>query len=331
MPHYDVFNGDADGLCALQQLRLADLCESLLITGVKRDIALLDRVPVEAATGVTVLDISLDKNRAALERLLAANVPVCYVDHHVAGKPISHPALDLHLGTLPDRGTSLLVDEMLNGRFRAWAVVGTFGDNFDQRARQAAAPLGLTDRMLESLRELGILLNYNGYGETVADLHVAPDALFRRIQPYADPFDLIAGDGIITTLREGYAADMAQARTCQPECADAGHRLFILPDQTWSRRVSGVFANELAQQSPNQAHAILTRSRNGCSVVSVRAPLAHPAGADVLCRAFATGGGRQAAAGINALPEQEIDHFVEAFLAAFETHTGGAGSVIHPL
>ncbi|MDQ6977782.1 MAG: acetyltransferase, partial [Ghiorsea sp.] len=37
----DVFNGDADGLCALHQLRLAVPVNSTLMTGVKRDINLL--------------------------------------------------------------------------------------------------------------------------------------------------------------------------------------------------------------------------------------------------------------------------------------------------
>jgi hypothetical protein len=44
MTHYDVFNGDADGICALQQLRLAEPGTSVLVTGVKRDIGLLARV-----------------------------------------------------------------------------------------------------------------------------------------------------------------------------------------------------------------------------------------------------------------------------------------------
>lgn len=39
---YDVFNGDADGICALHQLRLArPRPEAQLVTGVKRDIRLL--------------------------------------------------------------------------------------------------------------------------------------------------------------------------------------------------------------------------------------------------------------------------------------------------
>ena len=43
MTTIDVFNGDADGLCALHQLRLAEPRESVLVTGVKRDIALVER------------------------------------------------------------------------------------------------------------------------------------------------------------------------------------------------------------------------------------------------------------------------------------------------
>src|SRR5450755_1583072 len=85
MRYIDVFNGDADGICALQQLRLADPVDSTLVTGLKRDIALLD--PVRAGDGdlVTVLDVSLDRNRAALERLLEAGAVVHYFDHHFAG------------------------------------------------------------------------------------------------------------------------------------------------------------------------------------------------------------------------------------------------------
>ncbi len=55
----DVFNGDADGICALIQLRLAKPVEAKLITGVKRDIQLLEQVMVQAHDSVTVLDISL--------------------------------------------------------------------------------------------------------------------------------------------------------------------------------------------------------------------------------------------------------------------------------
>lgn len=88
MQIYDVFNGDADGICALIQLRLAEPCDSTLVTGVKRDIALAQRVPVDLPARVNILDVSLDKNREAVDALLAAGCSVFYVDHHFPGETL---------------------------------------------------------------------------------------------------------------------------------------------------------------------------------------------------------------------------------------------------
>jgi len=62
----DVFNGDADGICALVQLRLAKPAQTKLVTGVKRDIQLLKQVEVQVDDVVTILDISLQKYRTDL-------------------------------------------------------------------------------------------------------------------------------------------------------------------------------------------------------------------------------------------------------------------------
>ena len=62
MRYFDVFNGDADGICALHQLRLADPVDSQLVTGLKRDIELLKTVPARDGDVVTVLDLSLDQS-----------------------------------------------------------------------------------------------------------------------------------------------------------------------------------------------------------------------------------------------------------------------------
>ncbi len=317
MSDFDAFNGDADGLCALQQLRLAEPRNSTLVTGVKRDINLLRRVQAGAGDQVTALDISLDKNRQDLLRLLEQGARIDYFDHHFAGEIPDHPNLDAHIDPTPDRGTSFLVDASLQGRFRGWAVVGTYGDNFDRTARRLAEPLGLPEAGLEQLRELGILINYNGYGAAVEDLHLPPADLFRRLQPFSDPLSFIAEDPTMALLREGYREDMARADALRPELETDHHGLYILPCAPWARRVSGVFANRLAQGAPGRAHAILTRLQAGGFLVSVRAPLERPDGADELCRRFPSGGGRKAAAGINLLPEDELDRFLTEFTAAF--------------
>jgi hypothetical protein len=319
MARFDVFNGDADGLCSLQQLHLSepDSASASLVTGTKRDIALLQRVPAAQADRVTVLDLSLDKNRGPLLGLLESGVRVRYFDHHFAGEIPTHPNLEPHIDLTADRGTSLLVDDLLQGRHRAWAVVGTYGDNFDVSAQQAAQPLGLDADLLGRLRELGILLNYNGYGASVDDLHFPPDELFRRLRPYADPLAFIDQDDAFAALREGYATDMAKAQALNPEYRSRTHLLLVLPAERWARRVGGVYANALAQQAPARAHALLTRLEKGGFVVSVRAPIERPDGADDLCRRFETGGGRKAAAGINCLADLDYPRFVDDFRAAF--------------
>lgn len=313
MAYFDVFNGDADGICALHQLRLSKPVESTLITGVKRDISLLSCVKAQAEDVVTVLDISLDKNREALKRLLNVGAHVQYFDHHFAGDVPVDRNLSATIDTSPDTCTSLLVDQHLGGEYRAWAVVAAFGDNLDESARQAAQTLGVDEPDLMRLRDLGIVINYNAYGATVDDLHYRPDQLFKLIQPYLNPFDFIASSETFARLRDGYAQDMSKTTMLRPDLETAAYALYVLPAQAWARRVSGVLGNQLAQDFPDRAHALLTTLPEGGYVVSVRAPLTNKQGADQLCRAFPTGGGRQGAAGINHLPEDLYDTFVAKF------------------
>jgi len=319
--HFDVFNGDADGICALHQLRLAEPLESVLVTGVKRDIALLDGISAGAGDRVTVLDIALGKNRQGLDRALAAGAEVLYFDHHNPGEVPHHPRLTAFIDTSAEVCTSLLVNRYLQDRHLIWAVVAAFGDNLHEAARQAAAPLGLEAHQLDLLRELGECLNYNAYGESVEDLYFHPAELYRLLHRHADPFAFIREEPAFRTLQAGYAADMERARATSPQFEQAAGAIYVLPDMPWSRRVSGVFGNHLASASPQRAHAVLTRHSGGGFVVSVRAPLATKAGADELCRQFDTGGGRKGAAGINNLPDDQLERFVALFDSTFGTST----------
>ena len=145
MQFYDIFNGDADGICALQQLRLDEPRASVLVTGVKRDILLLERVTAAAGDELTVLDISLKSNAAGLRRALEAGARCRYFDHHAAGDIPRHAGLRTYIDTAPDTCTSLIVDRYLEGRHRPWAVVAAFGDNLPGPARRAAAELDLDE------------------------------------------------------------------------------------------------------------------------------------------------------------------------------------------
>ena len=139
MAFYDIFNGDADGICALHQLRLAEPRAAQLVTGAKREIRLLERVDARAGDELTVLDISYDSNRAGVARALAAGARVRYFDHHYAGEIARDALLEANIDTAADVCTSLIVDRALAGRFRAWAVVAAFGDNLVATATSAAS------------------------------------------------------------------------------------------------------------------------------------------------------------------------------------------------
>jgi hypothetical protein len=317
MAVFDVFNGDADGICALHQLRLAAPTESTLVTGVKRDIKLLTGVKAGKGDQVNVMDISLDKNRGELVALLENGASVTYFDHHFAGEIPQHPNLDAHIDTSTDVCSSLLVNDYLGGKFLPWAVTAAFGDNLFESAVTAAKPLDLNEEQLNQLKELGTLINYNGYGAAIGDLHFPPAELYHLIKPYEDPFDFINQAPEFTVLREGYLHDLQEAESIKSELEKDDYAIYILPNAPWARRVSGVFANGLAQRHTQRAHAILSVQDDDSYLVSVRAPLQNKQGADDVCRQFETGGGRKAAAGINRLPKTEYDRFISVMEDVF--------------
>ncbi len=310
--HYDVFNGDADGILALLQLRLAEPRKSTLITGVKRDIELLQQVPSTIASSVTVLDISMEKNLEPLNTLLTNNIDVFYVDHHRSGDIPNSDKLTAIINTDANICTSLLVNQYLGGKFALWAIVAAFGDNMMAAAEKLSTQCGLSLNQQEQLKALGIYINYNGYGRTVVDLHIHPRQLFQTLLAYPDPFTLIAEPGsLYTQLERAYLADMKLANNAKTLFESSELQVLELENAAWSRRVSGVFGNELANKSPEKAHAVLTLNSDNSYLVSLRAPLKNKQGAGDICAQFETGGGRAGAAGINRLPQEKLGNFID--------------------
>ncbi len=317
--HYDVFNGDADGICSLHQLRLTEPApDAVLITGVKRDITLLDKIKEAENSVITVLDISLHSNMEALQLLLDRNNEVVYIDHHFAGKIPDSPFLTTHIEPEADRCTSLIVDTLLDGKHRLWAICAAFGDNLHPVAATAASDLSLSEAKTTQLREIGELLNYNGYGAQLEDLYFTPDYLYNAVRKYKDPFDFYYESHTLKTLKTGFENDMSLARSQSVFASNGDNRVYRFPDSPWSRRVSGVFANLKARENPSGAHAMITENSDGTLRISVRAPLVDKHSADTLCRSFPSGGGRAAAAGINTLPEIKLGDFIDRFNATYE-------------
>tara|TARA_R110001583_G_scaffold50929_3_gene158941 strand:- start:7513 stop:8472 length:960 start_codon:yes stop_codon:yes gene_type:complete len=310
--HYDVFNGDADGIISLLQLRLSHPVDSTLVTGVKRDIQLLKNIEMTAQDSLTVLDISMEKNNAPLIEILNKGHHVFYADHHRSGTIPEYKNLTALIDLDANTCTALIIDQHLKGQYHSWAICAAYGDNMIAKAEQLAIAAGYDQHQRTQLQELGTLINYNGYGAKLSDLHFDPAELYRLLLNYKSPFDVITDpNSPFTKLQSAYQADLGNALAIPSQYKSDLLSIFELPDQAWSRRISGVYGNLLANQQPDSAFAVLTKNADQSYLVSLRAPLMNKQGASDICSQFETGGGRAAAAGINNLPKNELTRFIE--------------------
>jgi hypothetical protein len=314
--HIDVFNGDADGICSLIQLRLAEPCEKTeLVTGVKRDITLLDRVSAQDGDLITVLDISLDRNRADVDRLLTLGASIRYFDHHYSGGFVTkrtsfHPYIDESNNIC----TSLIVNRYLKEQHKLWAVVGAFGDNLIHVAEKYCLEMGVSSTDISRLQKLGELLNYNGYGSRLEDLHFHPAELFESLRQSDNPLEISRESKIVETLSAGYLSDFESANQLKAEYCTPTVAVFKFPDKMWSRRILGIVANNLVQTYPKRNHLLICPDGNGFLTISVRMAKENPKGASSFCRRYPQGGGRESAAGINALPLEMENDLITDFI-----------------
>ncbi|MBL8523315.1 MAG: hypothetical protein JNN20_06485 [Betaproteobacteria bacterium] len=315
---FDVFNGDADGLIARHQYRLTNPVANglAMITGVKRDIELLKRINASAEDEINVFDVSWDRNADAALNLLKQGAKLRYFDHHRAGLLQPHPLLESHIDETPDVCTSFIVDRHLGGKWRLWAIAGTFGDNLQTRAHALADQALLSPVQKMQLQELGECLNYNAYGDTIEDLHFPPETLARRMTPFANPFDFLENEDIVEHLAAGRTDDMAHASQVTAEHQNNVFALYTLPNTSWARRVSGAFANHLVHAYPQRAHAVVTPDRLGTATVSIRAARDRLNGASDVAQRLG-GGGRAAAAGINHMSITDVPKLAMAMEEVF--------------
>jgi hypothetical protein len=210
-----------------------------------------------------------------------------------------------------------LVHRHIAGRHVGWALAGAYGDNLPEVASALAAEAGVGASEATALRRMGELLNYNGYGTRLEDLHYHPAELLRALIGAADPLAAATGSVELRRLAEGLEDDLAAARAIKPATAGGCAAAFILPDAPWSRRVLGTWANEVSRTFPDRAHLFLCPDGEGTLTVSVRAARSRPRFAADFCRRYRNGGGREAAAGINRLDPADGDALVRDFSVAF--------------
>ena len=160
-----------------------------------------------------------------------------YFDHHFSGEITESPLFHPHIDTSPDVCTSIIVDRILKGVHRSWAIVASFGDNLHYSALKLAESLNLDTKETEKLREMGELINYNSYGETKEDLYYSPESLYSAISTFSEPLEFFHSSGELVKLREGFLNDMTLAEAILPQRNCTAGRIFIFPNEAWCRRV----------------------------------------------------------------------------------------------
>jgi len=317
MANYDVFNGDTDGIFAWHQLRLAHPRDATLITGVKRDVGLVGRVEAGEGDLVTVLDVSHAKNRKDVQRLLDSGAMVEYFDHHDPGKLIEHPNLTYHINTEPNVSTGLIVNSHVSGKNRLWSIATAFGDNHMDLAMNMAKSENLNEEQTTLLKQIGLVVNYNSYGQTVDDLFFPPEEIAEATKACgSDIFRFTEQSDIFPKLLENFEKDMSTASCQEPYSISDNAVFYTLPNEGWTHRVMGSFSNHLVSTNKDLACAIAVLNSDGTYRISVRSSLNNPYGAGDLCKRF-DGGGREKAGGINNLDASELDNFKEEFGKAF--------------
>lgn len=316
-PSIFIFNGDADGLCAQQILCLELGPPVLRVTGLKRDIELLGRLPADAAGHVYALDISLKRNLAVLPALLdRGNVQVTWYDHHEPGDPPAHPRLELHVNQASETCTAAIVNAAMGHRHPLWAAMAAFGDNQPATGAALASAGGASAHEAQLLRRAGALLNYNAYGELPGDQLFPAAELAARMEAYPSALDFCWDAPIFGALAAQFEADQEAFRSLTALADAPRAKAFVVPDAPFSRRYAATWANERALEHADEALAILHPVAGGAFRVSLRAPRQGGPAASDLAGEFG-GGGRKLAAGIDALPAGDLERFARRFAEFF--------------
>lgn len=303
---FDVCAGDADGLCATLQWRMQHPENTQLLAGLHDDTALLQNLQARPGDALMVCSLPFDANRGPVQRLLQKGATVRYLDHRDADPLPTHPRLHATKDASQYPCTSLLVDRLIGGAARGWALVGAYGSNLRGLADRMAQSMGWLREACERLRKLGELISYNARATTPRDAYISPASLYAQMARYADPLELLEHENLAGELAALRCDDLQQALAWAPYWQDAKASVLVLPDTPWGHRASGCLGGELARLDPERAHAVLRPHGDGFLEVRVQAANRDEAGLGTRARRWM----------IERLPVAELDFFIRAFSAS---------------
>lgn len=313
---YDFFNGDADGIISLHQYRMLVPNESVKFTGVKRDVELLRHVLEQDICHqlLNVFDVSMKSNHIHIIEALRNCNHMRWFDHHDPGDFDYGNDVRSVIDTDPNTCTAIIVDEYISRKYTDWTIAAAYGDNLHKTAKRIGSHL--SDEQHQTLKHVGEVINYNGYGRTEQDLIAHPLDVFNDLHEYVSPFEYADTSELFAKIDAQMLLDQDEVNNSVTLLDKTFGKVVRLPDSISSIRYSGIYSNQLATDNPDMAFVILTTVPHGYRA-SIRAPLNRPTGAGALASQFNTGGGREKAAGINLLKEDQLETLFDKFEQAF--------------
>lgn len=310
----DVCIGDANGLCSLLQWRLHQPKQSSTLALLGHESRLDGLVHSRAGGDVLLCEIPMQANRSTLMQLLDSGAQIQYLSHQIGDEPLWHPQLQYIEDAPQDRCTSLMVDRILDGRYRQWALVGAYGKHCNAQADKLAASNGLSAHARTQLRELGELINYNACSVDGKNACIPAVELYSVMSGYQQAMDFLQSEPVVGELESVRREDLARAVQIAPYWQDAHASVYVLPNAPWAHRVASGFGKHISAKEPTRAHAFLRPAANGSFMTRVHAARSAPADGLTFPGSQADDDYQRTWV-IEQLPDQEIDHFISAFSA----------------
>ncbi len=325
--NYGFFNGDADGIISMYLFNWYSGREmNEYYTGIKRDVELLRHAKDIESSNLFVFDVSMLSNEKYLKPLIDQDNTIRWYDHHkLPDDENIRNSILYKVSTDPKHCTAMMVEEYFSSStmiagLRSWVICAAYGDNLHTTVQELNEDMhpSFTQPTLDIYKEVGETLNYNGYGNQESDLTVHPKEVFLDMCKYDNPKTYHAESEIFKKIN----TQMKQDASLLESSSETVHEseigsIIILPEGSASIRYSGIYSNLLSMNNKSKAFAIMTVYDENNYKISIRAPQDNPVGACDLALKFPTGGGREKAAGVNQLPCDQVDAFVEEFVKNF--------------
>jgi hypothetical protein len=141
------------------------------------------------------------------------------------------------------------------------------------------------------------------------------------MEPFRDALAFGAESSLFDPLAARLESDRDRFTGLTALAETPGSAAYLVPDEPFARRYGATWANERTLAEPHRALAVIHPRHDGSFRISIRSPRAPGAAsaksALELAKEFPTGGGRKLAAGVNALPADRLDAFLDRFRAFY--------------